>query len=762
MTDATVSSTPPRKRRWLRVAAWIVGILVVLVVAAYLIATSSAFLKAVILPRVSAALDADVTVGSASIHPFKEVVLRDLKVQAKGQEPIVTAPEVRARYSLMDIIGGNLHISEVTLESPTVSLVQNPDGTSNLDPLLKALSQKPAAPKPQPSGPSKPPRIDLGKFALNHATIRQVKNYAGGHRDVLELTNVTVTLENLGNGRTGRLALNAELHVADNPPAPAPAGLLDASIKGSYDFALTGDLKPATVKGGTRLEVSRAEGAFNELSAFSTALNCDVTPAEVREVALRFEKGGTPLGELVVNGPLDLEKLEGRLDVRLQGIDRRLLNLAGSPAGIDFGTTTINFTNAIQLAKAGAVITAAGRFSADKIQVTCAGQTTPVLDFSAGYDLTVDGDAHTAALRGLTLAGSQNGHLLLSAKLSQPMKLAWGGDSQAVGNSEFDLNLSGLKLADWKAFLGPTAPSGVAGLNLKVSAQNNGRRIALDVDSQLQDLAVQAQGDRTIQASMTLQAHAQATDFKQFNLSGYRFQVTHQNEPVLTVTASGTCDLSTTNADARLGLQLSLVRLFAMLEQPDLKATSGSVDFKAHLVQKPNTQTVTGNLVLAGLSGRAGQSRFDRFGSTVDLAIDKTPQQVQITRLTGDLTQAGKAGGDFNLSGAYGLADRTVQLTARLLGLNQVGLGPFLQPLLGDKQLVSIALNGNASVRYRPGSDSEIKSDLQVSDLVVNDPQRKIPATPLEAKLALDAALQKQSADLRQLLLTLTPTDRAR
>src|SRR5438876_309971 len=128
MADTNVTSPAPRKRRgWLRALAWIFIVLIVLVVAVYFVGTSSAFFKGVILPRVGKTMNAEVTVSEASIHPFKEVVLHNLKVQTRGAEPLVTAPEVRARYSLMDIMGGNIHVDELTLSSPTVVLVENPD-----------------------------------------------------------------------------------------------------------------------------------------------------------------------------------------------------------------------------------------------------------------------------------------------------------------------------------------------------------------------------------------------------------------------------------------------------------------------------------------------------------------------------------------------------------------------------------------------------------------------------------------------------------
>ena len=135
MADTTVTSSTPRKpRRWFRVLAWIVGVFILLLVVVYFVGTSSAFLKGVILPRVSKSLNANVTVADASISPFKEVVFHNLKVQTGGQEPLVSAPEVRARYSLIDIVRGNIHVDELTLSAPTVIVVENPDGTHNYRP----------------------------------------------------------------------------------------------------------------------------------------------------------------------------------------------------------------------------------------------------------------------------------------------------------------------------------------------------------------------------------------------------------------------------------------------------------------------------------------------------------------------------------------------------------------------------------------------------------------------------------------------------
>jgi hypothetical protein len=219
-------------------------------------------------------------------------------------------------------------------------------------------------------------------------------------------------------------------------------------------------------------------------------------------------------------------------------------------------------------------------------------------------------------------------------------------------------------------------------------------------------------------------------------------------------------DLTDASADLQVAVQASLARIGRAMSQPDLNISSGTIELKGQVTQKSNTQTVTGNLVLANLTGQAGKNQFQDFGSAMDFDVSRTAEHVKINKLAGKLTSGGKAGGAFDLSGTCSLASKVAQLTVNLSDFNQNGLRPFLEPLLADKKLVSIAINGNASVQYEPTGSSAVKAGLQVTNLVVSDPKQQIPATPLEAKLQIDAAVQKQSASIRQFEITLTPTKR--
>src|SRR5260221_10072682 len=134
MTDATASAIPVKRRRWLRWLAKIALGLFLLVVLVYFVATSSAFFTAVILPRVGKAMNANVTVSDASISPFSQVILRNLKVQTTGPEPLLTAAEVRARYNLKDIIGGKINHGGKAPQWPPILLLENSHSAHYLGP----------------------------------------------------------------------------------------------------------------------------------------------------------------------------------------------------------------------------------------------------------------------------------------------------------------------------------------------------------------------------------------------------------------------------------------------------------------------------------------------------------------------------------------------------------------------------------------------------------------------------------------------------
>lgn len=759
MAGSKIETKVPRRRRWLRRLGWIVGVLVVLVVALYFVATSSAFVKGVIVPRVGRAMNADISVGDAQVSPFKKVVLHDVKLTPKGAEPLFTATEVRLRYSLLSIIGGTIAVEEMTVVAPTVTIVEKADGTSNLDPLLK---KKTPAKKSPPSKPGSPPSVDVKTIALNNATIRRVKNLKGGGRDVFELANVNVTASNIKNGEAGKLDVAASLSVENAAQAPSAGGSLHATLKGGFSFALAQNLLPTSLKGGTTFAVEKASGELAELGTLTAKLDCDTTATEIKQFALRFTKANAALGEVRVSGPFDAAKAEGKLKVEILPLDRQVLNLAGAVSGLDFGTTTIKATSDVELTKGGHVISLAGNADVARFQIIRQKQTSPTLDLRCDYNVTVNRDDQTITLKTVNLAGTQNQRPFLKAELTSPMTIARGKADVSVGDAALNLAVTDLQLADWKTYAPEAAPEGKVNAKVKLLSQKGGSQLTFEIESQVENLSARFGSNQISRGEVRLVSHGQAVDLEKFKLADYRLELTQQGQAAVTVSGSGTFDNATEDADLQVVVQATVARLLALFPQPDARFTGGTLDFKGHVTSKKENKEITGQLILADLTGNYGTYRFASFGTSVDLDVAMKGNTTEIRRALGHVREGQNMGGKFELSGNYDLDRKAGQIKLNLADFNQNGLRPFLESALDDKKLVSVTVNSTASANFAADGDATVKADFQLANLVVSDPKGGLPTTPLEARVQVDTAVNKKIAQVRQCQLTLTPTNGAK
>lgn len=771
---ANDTKTGTRKpRRWLRWTGIIFGVLILLLVVAYFVGTSEWALKSVILPKVSKSMNAQVTVESASISPFSAVTIRGLKVQTTGTEPLVTAQEVRARYKLMDIIKGNLNVDEVTLDSPVVNLVTFADGTSNLDPITKQPKEaKPHEPKPKEKKEEKPPQLNLGKFALNNATVRKIDQHKDGTRQLIELTGVNVTAENLGNDKTGKLGLAANVKF-DQGLNTASNGVLVAKLGGNFDVALDAALKPKSAKGQTKVDVTDAKGSFQQIGGLGIVLNTDLTPAQLNDVSVRFAQNGKSLGALTASGPFNADTMEGKLAVVLSGIDRQVLGLAGAALGMDFNQTAISSTNTIELTQKGRIVAVNGQLLVGNFSVTQKGQTTPALDVRTGYAVTYDQTNKTALVQTFTLNGTQNHAEFLRGALAKPMLLELGKASGAVDESAFDLVITNFNLPDWRAFVGTNVnlASGKLGVTLNLISQQAGKKLSINVATQLRELTAGFGSNRIENADITFATKGAVQDFSAVNLETYRLDLARGGQSALSANGALQYNTKSQDADVQANLETSLPQVASLVSVAGLNVSAGTVKFAGHVLQKNTTpqqtnnpvldRSVTGNLNLENFTGAFQSNRFDRFVAALVLDVAMRGDAVDIRKCSGALRQSDQPGGGFEVTGNYNLAKKSGDINAQLLDLNQNTLKSFLASALGEKQLESIVINSKTTAKLGGADDVAVKTELHVANLVVNDPSGEIPKTPLAVDLNADVSKAKEVIELRGVQLALTKTERA-
>jgi hypothetical protein len=602
--------------------------LVILLVIVYFTATSAAFLKGVILPRVSQSLGAEVTVADAHISPFSRVELRGLKVQPPGGEPLLAAPDIRVNYSLWAIIGGNIAVSEIAVDSPVVTVIQNADGTCNLDAFTQTTAKE--AKPSSPTAPGKPLQIDIKKVALNNATVRLVKKYTSGGQDTVEVTGLNFTASDLKNGQSGKIALAATIAVQKAAQTNAAAATLQAKLEGGFDFALTPDLKPASAKGNTTLAISQTTGSLADFNTLAATLDCDLTAAELKELALRLTRANATLAEIRASGPFDAEKIEGKLKLEISGIDKRALNLVGAASGLDldFGSTMFNSTNAIEISKEGKLISVAGRFNLAKLQVKQQAQISPTLDLQGDYAVTADQTTSSAVLQKLNLNGAQDARALLQVNLSSPMTIGWGNAGNAVGDAALNLVVTDLNLADWKAFAGESAPGGMVNVAMKLVSQKAGQQLGFQLDARLDNLTTGSGSAAVNQGNLHAQASGSVAGLKLITLDNYQAEVVRQGKSLVKISGNGTFDSATQAADLQVTAQTALASLLAI---PNANPADGAVALKTRVTHQQKKIALTGEVDLTPtdraknvvqLNGNVDVSQSDAITGTFKVAAE--------------------------------------------------------------------------------------------------------------------------------------------
>lgn len=730
---------------------FIAGGLVVFLLITYFVVTSGAFIKGVILPRVSKSVGADITAADISFSPFSSIVLKKLKVQAPGEEMLVEADEVIARYKLMDIIGGNINVSEVTINSPTVTLVEDEKGKTNVDPLIKG-EEKPAT----ETKSEKPPQIDVRNVSLKNATVIKIKKNKDGTEERLELSNVNLSLDQLKNGASGKLDLAASIQMR------AAADVLAASLSGKFDFTLAQNLMPENAKGATQFEVKNATGTFADLAQLTANLTCDLSPTEVKALALQFSQGGKNLGEVRASGPFDASKMEGKLKLEVASIDKQVLNLFGAAQGIDFGSTKINSGSDIELSQGGKKIVIDGQVTVNSFSITRTNQTSPTVDLKVVYNLAYDEIAQTALINTFTIDGQQNKRPLLQGSLSKPMKLDLGKGADGVDESAFDLTVTNLNLADWKAFASDLEPAGRAGLKVSVVSQGAGKLIKFDVASDVAGLEAKLGTNKLQNVDLQFKTIGQVNNLTNVNLEKCRVDLAHLGEKAAILTATGQYETESGNADLKPIIRVEVPTVLRFLNNPDMTASSGVLRFNGELKQKGSNQVITGSSSLSNLTAVIGTYRFNDFNNAFDLNVEKQGDVLQLKKVVASFNQGSNPGGTLEVAGRFDSKTEIGQFDLKLNQLNEHLFRPILQGSITNKEVVSILLNGTASATLNSTNSAAYKADMVVTNFVVRDRATAQAEAPLSVRLLADVAMAKQVIDLNQVKIGLSPTERAK
>ncbi len=294
--------------RWVKVvAALAVLLILVVVVTPFLVNADS--LRPVVEARLSAALGRKVTMGKLSFSLLSgSLTAQDISIAddpAFGASPFVQAKKLDIGVELMPfLLHRQIHITEFTIESPAIQLIQAQDGRWNFS-SMGGSAARPA------SGQSNLAAFTVGKFDISDGTATVSSIPETGKP--LVYSNVDIAMRQFSFSNSFPFQLSASLPGDGSVKLKGSAGPISQTDASDTPFQVSLELKHFDPVAAGILNASKGISGVVDVDAKETSENGTLTgTGTVKAAKLQLAPNGSPAAQPVDIDYASTENLEAR------------------------------------------------------------------------------------------------------------------------------------------------------------------------------------------------------------------------------------------------------------------------------------------------------------------------------------------------------------------------------------------------------------------------------------------------------------------
>lgn len=740
------------RRTWLKGLAAVPVLLVI----AYLVVTSGWFIRSVVLPRAGESLGATISADSVSVSPWTSFRAEGVRVVPSGAEPLLEVGVLQARYSLWSILRGTVVVDEISVERPVVTVTAKKGGASNLDMWLKAMPK---------SGPSKkagrPPALAIRNVSLKGGAVRFDREDGLGGRFQAAVTGLEVSVDKLVSNEPLRTRVAAVLEVESK------GGAGDAKVSGRMEgdvvTMLNGELGLDGATGRIAWSLPEASGSLQRLQGLGATFDVSMGPVTLTNATLAFSQGGKPLGQVSAKGQVRLADSEVRLAYEIQGLNTRVLALAGAAAGLDIGDAVMSANGRIDRMERGNLLASDGLLRVVGLSVgTARGRTKPV-DIEVQHRASRNDQTRSVLVDQLDVKVARAGATLLSGSLDNGLNISWDKSAPGFRQASYTIRVSGLALPDWAPLLPVDAPRGLVDLSAKVGFDDAGRSVTLALDLSGEGLGAAVAGRTYSNLGLTAKVAARLKDFERLNADSISVDMVASGGRLASLHGVADGQLSSGRLGVQINLEVPLKAALAIHPLDGLQIAQGNLTAGLMLSSRGGMDQSDADLTLqvADVTGTVARLNLLDYQASIAATVGRTGTAVALRKFTVSGQSGVDPGGSIEGVGAYDIASRSGQVDIKLIGINESMIRPFLAPALAPNRLVSVKLDMDAKATLSKEGKATASGSLALGNLVVSHPDGRIPEVPLGLSLDFDASSDGTVTEVRRAALALQPTARA-
>ena len=781
LSQEPVPASAPKNRgsRWLGFTALLFVSLFVLLLGLGFWLTSDAGVRGVILPRLSKKYGLEITASRIAWHPFSSIEIENLRI-GPAERPLLAAVRLSARYHGWAALHGRFEAETLQLESPSIHLIERPDGTfADMPKAFQPAAATAKVPNPVSTSADAPPPLPIWVGNLSIRNLHLVHEAPLGK---IEIGPANLSAQDLRPGGSATLDLDLGFSLKQEIPgeegqeahATTATGNARAKLAVNLDEALI----PHSAKGELFIDRLAGHAGVERFEGFSATLHFDLGSGVngkclLREATLTVERAGTALATARATGPLDLAAREAELDMEIGPVGKQVLNLLFGARHMDFGPTQIGYTGHLSLKHDTNLIQTKGRLTANPFMVSAPHLSAVFarpIQISLDHEIDINLRTQRAKISQLNLVTTrQGGGPLLKGTLNRPMTISWK-EGENLGtpaeDAEFSLQLSPLEITpfvrllelppDWRLDAGTLAAT------LKITASEQGHLLSLDGRIGAAGIALVTSKISFTDAAAQVVGRTSLRDLKTLRFEKNSFRLIEKGEEIAEATLDGSWNLSTHAGTGRLVLSAPLPTLLALHPVADLAIPSGTasitaewkLDSTGRFVARTTTSTRNVSVVWQGI-------RYTRLAAQLDATVGwGNPEfRANDTRLT--LLVADQPAGILLANVSWNTRTGALRTRFEANDWHETAFAPLLAARLPGLELRSLLFSGQGEVAWDAGTVS-FDGKVEAKNLVVGGTAMS-GLKPLNAGLSANLSWNTNGTlTLRSTALQLDPVGRAK
>ena len=421
------------KKKFLKILIITLSSLLVLVVIAFWLITSSWFITGVILPAASSSIGLRISAGEADLSLFDSHLTANNLVIGSDKNPLVKAEKLDGSFSLGDLLGGRLTFRDVLLDKAEITIARDSSGKWTYE----SPEEIPANPSSAKKTDSEPAKAEAGKPEKTFIDLKNIQikdssfTFDSGDKKSparMEFKDLNINLTDLKNNQPGNLTIKSRVSVKSNSGITVDQGDWNATLT----VALNDYMQPYQIKLDSNLD--KLNGVINgvKINNSNLAMRIDGDGDEkgivikefyLRELDGKYIKTNLELNSYITFNPF---KIKGKIKI--------------APLSSEVSTVLWQFTRQINPGKVGASLISDFEYSSQGFSGSGLLKLTrrdaaiiggkkyklPDLSFRSKYDFSFDSVNSVLRVKHMNTELNDRGKKVLSLYCDRPFTYSLG------------------------------------------------------------------------------------------------------------------------------------------------------------------------------------------------------------------------------------------------------------------------------------------------------------------------------------------------